>query len=68
MSDADLVAVIEGAAREGSWNAAAWLLERRSPEEWSKRGRVRPIEPPAEPEAPDDPMAEIIDIGRRRRR
>lgn len=34
------VLVIEKAAREGTWQAAAWWLERRYPEEWGKREKI----------------------------
>jgi transposase len=35
-AEATLVARIAKAAQNGSWSAAAWLLERRSPENWAK--------------------------------
>ena len=35
-AEATLVARIAKAAQNGSWSAAAWLLERRAPERWGK--------------------------------
>jgi transposase len=31
---------IDKAAKEGTWQAAAWKLERRYPERWAKRERI----------------------------
>jgi len=33
----DRLRLIDGAAREGAWQAAAWTLERRLPEQWGKQ-------------------------------
>ncbi|MEI7931414.1 MAG: hypothetical protein WCH97_07830 [Actinomycetes bacterium] len=33
----DCLAVIQEAAGKGTWQAAAWLLERRTPAQWAKR-------------------------------
>jgi predicted DNA-binding transcriptional regulator AlpA len=38
-SEAMLVSRVARAASAGSWRAAAWLLERRFPERWSKKVR-----------------------------
>lgn len=35
------LALIEKAANEGTWQAAAWKLERRYPELWGRRDRVQ---------------------------
>lgn len=35
-----LVARIQQAATDGHWRAAAWLLERRYPDEWGQRARL----------------------------
>lgn len=34
-AEAVLVARVSQAARNGSWRAATWLLERRNPEQWA---------------------------------
>ena len=34
------VALIQKAAQEGNWQAAAWWLERKYPEEWGRKDRV----------------------------
>jgi hypothetical protein len=65
MSEAQLVAFVEGSARSGSWNAAAWLLERRWPERWLKPAERRSKPPPGDN---DDAFAEIIELSRRRTR
>jgi hypothetical protein len=68
MTEDELIAVIEDAAKGGSWNAAAWLVERRWPEHWSKtRGPVEPE--PEEPDAPgENPFAQVVDLAKRRTR
>lgn len=63
MTERQLVAVVEDAAREGSWNAAAWLLERKWPERWAKRAKPKPA---PEREKPADPFAEIDELAERR--
>ena len=34
------VALIQRAAQDGNWQAAAWWLERRFPEEWGKKDKL----------------------------
>jgi Helix-turn-helix domain of resolvase len=72
-SESVLVARIGQAAAKGSWQAAAWLLERRFPERWMKPTE-RPLpEAPAAPDAGDerdfdkDPFADVIELAKRRR-
>jgi transposase len=71
-SETVLVARIAQAAGKGSWQAAAWLLERRFPERWMKPTE-RPLpEAPAAAAADDnldeDPFADVVDLAKRRRR
>lgn len=70
-SETVLVARIAGAANKGSWQAAAWLLERRFPERWMKPTE-RPLpDTPAQPEpaaADEDPFADVVSLAQRRRR
>lgn len=47
------LAVIDRAAQQGVWQAAAWRLERRSPQRWGRQAKVQlehslPNEKPAE--------------------
>jgi hypothetical protein len=35
------LALIAKAANNGAWQAAAWMLERKNPEQWGKRERVQ---------------------------
>lgn len=59
------VAMIAQAASE-SWQAAAWLLERTSPERWARVSQRDQATP--EPTAPDTgPLAEIDELAARRR-
>lgn len=61
-----LVLRVQKAAAKGSWNAAAWLLERRWPERWSspsKAGSVRGFEDDSEPA---DPFAQLDELAPRR--
>jgi hypothetical protein len=71
MTESELVGVIEDAAQAGSWNASAWLLERRWPERWSKsKGPIAPeATPPEEPEtgSKPNPFGEVIDLETKRR-
>lgn len=42
---ADMVAIVQEAARAGTWQAAAWWLERRHPDAWgTERRRLRDLE------------------------
>jgi hypothetical protein len=68
LSESQLLAVVEDSARDGSWNAAAWLLERRWPERWVKPSS-RPTATPERQhkDGERDQLAEIIDLAKRRR-
>jgi hypothetical protein len=67
-----LVAAIVKAAERGSWQSAAWLLERIAPERWGRPSRSeRPLEPraPSSPLIdPEDPFAEVLELAAARRR
>ena len=70
-AEANLVARIAKAAQNGSWSAAAWLLERRAPERWGKPGErvTDEAEDEAEAEVPDadDPIiAARLDLAARK--
>jgi hypothetical protein len=62
-----LVAVVVDAARRGSWQAGAWLLERRWPERWA-RPPQRQIDDVLSGSAEDDAFAEVDRLAERRRR
>lgn len=73
-SESVLVARIGQAAAKGSWQAAAWLLERRFPERWMKpTERPIPDAPAAAGAAEDDrdldqdPFADVVELAQRRR-
>jgi transposase len=34
------IAIIQKAAQDGNWQAAAWWLERKYPEEWGRKDRM----------------------------
>lgn len=34
------IAIVRSAAQDGTWQAAAWYLERKHPERWGRRDRV----------------------------
>jgi transposase len=63
-SEAGLVARIASVAGKGSWQAAAWLLERRFPERWGKPGETPKPEPTVA--ASEKAFAEVIDLAKRR--
>jgi transposase len=62
-----LLAAVLAASQRGSWQAAAWILERRWPERWARppRRQEEPITP-SEPVA-DDPFQEVDELAARRR-
>jgi transposase len=62
-SEAILVTRIAKAASAGSWSAAAWILERRWPQRWSK-----PADRPQErgDHEPADPFAALDELAPRR--
>jgi transposase len=55
-----LVAAVIQAAQRGSWQAAAWLLERSFPERWGRRDAPPPM-PPA------DAFGDVDELAARRR-
>jgi hypothetical protein len=68
MSEPQLLAVVEDSARDGSRNAAAWLLERRRPERWVKpSSRATAARERKHEDSERDPLADVIDFSRRRR-
>ena len=38
-AEQDALGLIQQAARDGTWQAAAWFLERKKPERWGRRER-----------------------------
>lgn len=70
IGEARNVTLIAEAART-NWQAAAWLLERQSPERWARvsqrekpmQGTPQPIPTPR----PDDPFSEVDELAQRRR-
>ena len=66
-SEAVSVAVIATAART-SWQAAAWMLERRHPERWARLSQREKEETPAPaPAGLADPFAEVDELAARRK-
>lgn len=64
-AEATLVTRIAKAAANGSWPAAAWLLERGSPERWAKVSERRLLDDDETP-AGSDPFAEVDELAVRR--
>jgi hypothetical protein len=61
------VAVIANAARE-NWQAAAWILERGSPERWARPSqRTEDDRASAPPETARDAFTEVDELAQRRR-
>lgn len=69
-AEATLVTRIAKAAQNGSWSAAAWLLERRAPERWAKPSeRTRGDQSTDEAEKPKPSTLDALDeLAERRRR
>jgi hypothetical protein len=63
-----LVAVLVNAAQRGSWQSAAWLLERIDPSRWAKPSRTRALEERPRIPLADDPFREIDQLAARRRK
>ena len=63
-SEAILVSRVAAAARNGSWQASSWLLERRFPERWAKAKRGTEDDTPAAGDA--DPFGQLDELARRR--
>jgi hypothetical protein len=59
-AEVELVARITMTARNGSWRAAAWLLEYHHPERRGRRSADPRGPAPAEPE--EDPFAELDNV------
>lgn len=68
MTQAELLEIVEESARGGSWNAAAWLLERRWPKRWARMASH--VKPPAEQKSDgdQDPFAQVVELARKRPR
>lgn len=64
-SEAVLVTRIAKAAANGSWTAAAWLLERRNPAQWAKASERRALAEQDDSEAVD-PFAALDELAPRR--
>lgn len=65
-AEATLVTRIAKAAANGSWPAAAWLLERGSPERWAKTSERRPLDDNHKAAAASDPFAEVDELAAKR--
>jgi hypothetical protein len=73
-AETTLVTRIAKAAANGSWQAAGWLLERRSPERWAKpterrngTGNQKPVDPFEALDAEEE-AAQKDELAKRRRR
>jgi hypothetical protein len=59
-------AMTTAALRDGSWRAAAWLLERRDPENWARARDRLAAAKEAEEKAKENPLAMVDDLAERR--
>ncbi len=66
-AEADLVAGLRKAARNGSWRAGAWLLERQNPEAWGPIRDRRLAAKAAEDDANENPLRMVDDLDARRK-
>jgi hypothetical protein len=63
-----LVVLMAHAARQGSWRAAAWLLERQFPERWGPPERRLAAAPADAATRAPDAFSEVDELAARRRR
>jgi len=62
-AEAESLQIIRGAATAGDWKAAAWYLERKRPENWSRNRRPKPAAPtPEEQQEISDPPALTMEV------
>ncbi len=61
------VAIVAKAASDGSWQAAAWLLERGYPERWARVSQRDKAAEVTQAGKPSDPFAEADELAERRR-
>jgi hypothetical protein len=63
-----LVGVILQAARRGSWQSAAWLLERSDPSRWARATRPPLVQGPGSQATDDGMEASLLEIDELRER
>lgn len=61
------VAIVAKAAADGSWQAAAWLLERGYPERWARVSQRDKAADVTQAGKSDDPFSEVDELAERRR-
>jgi hypothetical protein len=66
--EAILVQRIQGAAAKGSWQAAAWLLERRYFDEWGKPERVSESKQQVQAKTKSEDEQVLDELAQRRQR
>lgn len=62
-----LLAAVLAASQRGSWQAAAWILERRWPERWARPPRLQEEPSQAAEPVADDSFREVDELAARRR-